>query len=79
MIELLAWIGLAFSFALMIYHYYMYSNYNQVYGYIKKKFDDRTDDTEFPSKEDHSKNYTKYSYYTAGLATILIIINYYFK
>ena len=77
MIELLAWVGLLASLIILIYHHYMYSNYDQVYNFIKKKYGSSADNIEFPSKGDHSQKVKKFSYYTAFCAAALIIINLY--
>ena len=77
MIELLGWMGLTASVVIQIYHHYMYSNYDQVYKFIKKRYGSGADNIEFPSKEDHSQKVKKYSYYTAFCAAGLIIINLY--
>ncbi|MCB1984605.1 MAG: hypothetical protein H6936_14840 [Burkholderiales bacterium] len=77
MIELFGWIGLVFSFMSMIYHRYMYSNYDQVYIYIKKKYGGEGGDMKFPSKDDHAKDAKKYSYYTIFFAGLLIIMNFF--
>lgn len=79
MIELIGWIGLAISFMAAIYHHYMYSNYQKVYEYIKRKYGSDADNTKFPSKDDHSRDARRYSYYTAFFAAVLIIINLYFR
>lgn len=79
MIELLGWIGLSAAFAMTIYHRYMYSNYEQVYQYINKKYGDDTNNIEFSSKDNHLQDAKKYSYYTAFFAVVLIIINMYFR
>ncbi|UJP04990.1 MAG: hypothetical protein LZF61_09075 [Nitrosomonas sp.] len=75
MIELLGWIGLAISLALMIYHHYMLSNYDQVYEYISNKYEKKIGDTKLPSKEDHSRSAEKYSMYTAFFAGMLITLS----
>lgn len=77
MVELLGWIGLVFSFVAMIYHRYMYSNHDQVYAYIRKKYGEGSDDKEFPSKDDHVRDAKKYSYYTIFFAIILISMNFF--
>ena len=77
MIELLGWMGLTASLVIMIYHHYMYSNYDQVYKFIKKRYGAGAENVEFPSKEDYSQKVKKYSYYTAFCAAGLIIINLY--
>ena len=77
MIELLGWTGLVFSFVAMIYHRYMYSNYDQVYTYIKKKYGEGSNDKKFPSKADHASNARKYTYYTIFFSSILIILNFF--
>jgi len=74
MIELLGWIGLVFSFMSMIYHRYMYAHHDQVYAYIRKKYDEGGDDATFPSKDDHARDAKKYAYYTIFFASLLIIL-----
>ena len=75
MVELLGWIGLVISFSLMLYHQYMHSNYDRVYGYIQRRYGARTERIQFPSKDDHSQGIRKYSYCTAFFAALLIILN----
>lgn len=75
MIELLGWIFLSVSLTLMIYHHYMHANYDRVYRFIRAKYGQQATDIKFPSKEDHSKGAQKYSYYTAFLAIMLIVLN----
>lgn len=77
MIELLAWIGLVFSLMSMFYHRYMYSNHDQVYAYIRKKYGGEDGDMKFPSKDDHARDARKYGYYTIFFATLLIIMNFF--
>ena len=76
MIELLGWIGLVISFVLMIYHQYMYSNYEKTYEYISKKYANKVDKIKFPSKNDHLRDAERFSYITVFLACILIILNF---
>lgn len=78
MIELMAWISLGISIMVAVYHYYMYSNYDQVYEYIRKKYGNDTD-TKFPSKDYHQQNAKKYSYYSIFFSVVLTIINFYFR
>lgn len=79
MIELIGWVGLGISSALTIYHYYMHSNYDQVYKYIKEKYGGNADDSAFPSKQGHMRDAKRYSYYTIFFAGVLIFINLYFR
>ncbi len=74
MIELLGWIGLVFSLLSMIYHRYMFSNYDHVYSYIRKKYGEGDDKSKFPAKDDHASDAKKYSYYTIFFAGMLILI-----
>lgn len=76
MIELLGWIGLVISFALMIYHQYMHSNYEKTYEYISKRYASKVNNIKFPSKDDHLRDAKKFSYYTVFLACILIIMSF---
>lgn len=75
MIEFLGWIGLVYTFMSMIYHRYMHAYHGQVYAYIRKKYGG--DEIEFPSKEYHAKNASKFTYFTIFLASILIILNFF--
>lgn len=76
MIELLGWIGLVISFTLMIYHHYMYSNYDKTYEYISKRYASKVDKIKFPTKDDHMRDAKRFSYYTAFLASFLILLNF---
>ncbi len=75
MIELVGWICLVISLVLMLYHNYMYTNYDEAYKYIKRKYGDRFSKIELPSKEVHFNYEQKFSHYTAGFAGFLIILN----
>ncbi|SES74938.1 hypothetical protein SAMN05216326_10334 [Nitrosomonas marina] len=77
MIELIGWTGVVICFVLMMYHRYMHTNHDQVYAYIRKKYTEDDDQTEFPSKEDHARYSRKYSIYTIFFACLLIILNFF--
>ncbi|MBS0485106.1 MAG: hypothetical protein JSS06_07810 [Proteobacteria bacterium] len=75
MIELMGWICLVISLVLMLYHHYMYTNYDEAYNFMKRKYGQRLAKIKLPSRDDHFNYGQKFSYYTAGFAALLIILN----